>query len=476
MFEEDEEELELLRQYESKSNYGQDHQSASEEELDSDTEDKILSLIHYSSGLKKKKAAKPSLPSEESESSQSSDQESSSNEEESDEELGDELDKESHNDKEEEEEKEEVVVEEESGESSSEESETPAEPSVTRYINLDADNPTYIDDESEDDEEVELNTRLQDLIQDQIESRERSQRKRQRVSNVMVCFACNMPGHDRKDCLICADCGELKHEYRCNPLMYCNHCKRRGHKGGDCRYPRETNACSRCGAPEHTTKQCPEIVHTYTLGESSTPVTEAIARYCYNCGSQGHFGDECPTLPDYLRQVRTAFSIKNTRPKQIFVGQRNSSNRRNNTYEEDGRRGNRRERSRHDELDEFFSRRHHSSTSSNSNNGRRQEQQQHHFHHQLPAQRWQHRQPSRPPRGHTQLERGTGSNNWNAIPQPTRSGTVNVNNAARQQREQRSMDFPRGGNHLPRPSASGVIVPEANRQRAPRYRGGYNRK
>ena len=120
------------------------------EQLDSETEDKIMSLIHYSSGLKKKKAVKrPLSPS--SESSDSSDQQASSSDE----------DKESDEDND---------SDESSGEDEESDSEsTPAvEPSVTRYISLDADNSSYIDEESEDEEESELNSKLQGLIQDQV--------------------------------------------------------------------------------------------------------------------------------------------------------------------------------------------------------------------------------------------------------------------------------------------------------------------
>lgn len=87
-------------------------------------------------------------------------------------------------------------------------------------------------------------------------------------------------------------------------------------------------------------------------------------------------------------------------------------------------------------------------------------------------ERFNRTQRQSPPH-HTQLQRGHGNNNWNNIPRPTRSGTVNINDRS-------SMDFPRNGvaGGLPKPSSSGVIdIPRWNhqqQQRGPRFRGGYS--
>lgn len=88
----------------------------------------------------------------------------------------------------------------------------------------------------------------------------------------------------------------------------------------------------------------------------------------------------------------------------------------------------------------------------------------------------------------------SGNNNWkavnNSLPQPTRSGTVNLTKKQRQQQQEQQNygDFPRGNNHhgsdLPRPSSSGVIDLTQNdnnnsggySKRGPKYHGGYNRR
>ncbi|GAA5795484.1 hypothetical protein HPULCUR_000842 [Helicostylum pulchrum] len=79
----------------------------------------------------------------------------------------------------------------------------------------------------------------------------------------------------------------------------------------------------------------------------------------------------------------------------------------------------------------------------------------------------------------------SGNNNWKAVnsslPQPTRSGTVNLNKKRQQQNY--DGDFPRGGgsDELPRPSSSGVIDLTKNdsgaySKRTSKYHGGYNRR
>lgn len=80
----------------------------------------------------------------------------------------------------------------------------------------------------------------------------------------------------------------------------------------------------------------------------------------------------------------------------------------------------------------------------------------------------------------------SGNNNWKAVnsslPQPTRSGTVNLNKKRQQQNY--DGDFPRGGgggDELPRPSSSGVIDLTKSdsggySKRTSKYHGGYNRR
>ena len=206
------------------------------EELDSDTEDKILSLIHYSSGLKKKKqpqvqiqnlaplprqrTASPiinttthddldskvietSIPPERSipdrsgafvfntiqaqgksadvnndddssfyDGSSDSDDESAdiANYNEEEEEEGESNDdngsSEEDNSESDENEKNDSDDDDDDGNIDSHLDEN--QPSVTRFINLDEDSPSYLDEQEETDEEVELNNKLQDLIQDQV--------------------------------------------------------------------------------------------------------------------------------------------------------------------------------------------------------------------------------------------------------------------------------------------------------------------
>ena len=202
------------------------------EELDSDTEDKILSLIHYSSGLKKKKqpqvqiqtlaplpqqrmaspiintttsddldskvnetsiAPERSIPDQSGafvfnaiqaqarSTDDNSDDDSSfyDGSSDSDDESADIA---NYNEEEEESTSNDDNGSSEEDSSKSDENEKDDsdddgdignhldenQPSVTRFINLDEDSPSYLDEQEETDEEVELNNKLQDLIQDQV--------------------------------------------------------------------------------------------------------------------------------------------------------------------------------------------------------------------------------------------------------------------------------------------------------------------
>ncbi|KAI8376638.1 hypothetical protein EDC96DRAFT_423618, partial [Choanephora cucurbitarum] len=305
MFDEDEEELELLRQYEDKALDADDDEKYSSDQMDSDLEDKILSMVQYGSGITKKKtlptklepAIEPtpdSVPepvvvrapisdaadqkrpvdfsaSEEyglgdtdSDSSESH-KTASNTEDESDEDTEDDDDNNSS-----------------SNEARENTLADAPQPAVTHYINLD--DKRYMENDETSEEEAELGIKLQKLIDDQIFNRQ-SRKRYQTLKPVRVCFVCNQPGHERKDCNRCMECGLPRHkESRCVGARYCARCKRRGHNAIDL---------------------CPSLLHTYIDEVSPRKIPEA---WCYYCTSKGHYGDECPHLPTYLSTIPSAFS------------------------------------------------------------------------------------------------------------------------------------------------------------------------
>jgi hypothetical protein len=271
------------------------------------------------------------------------------------------------------------------------------------------------------------------------------------------------------------------------------------------------------------------LLHTY-VGEVAAKTTPTA--WCYNCTARGHYGDECPVLPQYKITIPSAFSklslglgsrfdpkkAKKASSSSYQGGytskhQRWSDSSREGSprYDNHGSNHHDKKRAKHkynnDSDDDYSSKynssnRANSSTSISSKNSNKKKHNNNNdqglngfFSNQLPPSS-KNKQNSR-----------SGNNNWkamnnNSLPQPTRSGTVNVNSYSnsRQQRQNYG-DFPRGNNNnnnsnnnhnnnLPRPSSSGVIdltVSNNNgnsrggsggneyTNRRPKYHGGYSR-
>lgn len=175
------------------------------DDLDSDLEDKIMSMVQYGSGLTKKKAVpvvsevpvtvsspvvskiepvtKPKVvyaPSDKKEKQKTSFSAASELQLQNSEGSSDEIEEgliDSSDDGEEEENNENSGDEDYSSaqEDLDVPDETPeqdtvmAEPKVTRYINLEDDEKKYMEDEDTSEEEAELGLKLQELIEDQVE-------------------------------------------------------------------------------------------------------------------------------------------------------------------------------------------------------------------------------------------------------------------------------------------------------------------
>ncbi|KAK4521435.1 uncharacterized protein ATC70_012050 [Mucor velutinosus] len=559
MYDDDEEELELLRQYEDKD-LAEDDDNKSSDDMDSDLEDKIMSMVQYGSGISKKKAPAPVLPSTKTQDVSPSEQNnvqpkvvyapvdsdiedpqktavSSANIYQIDESDSEDdapskavYSDEDEDEDEEREEEEDIGVPELTADIPAKK--TIDQPQVTRFINLDEEEKRYMDDEDTSEEEAELESKLQQLIDDQIYNRQSKRRFQERP--VRVCFNCHTPGHERIDCKICMDCGMLKHkDSRCVGARYCSKCKFRGHNAIDCTNARTYESCRHCGATYHHSDMCPSLLHTY-VGEvpaKSTPVA-----WCYNCTERGHYGDECPDLPQYKTTLPSAFSNlslglgsrfdpkKAKKSSSSYHGstytankhQRWSDSSRESSPRYDHRDSKKRSRYSYNDSDDDYSnsrytRRDNASSSKHSNNGNNSKKRQKvnnqgldgFFSHQ---QQQASSSSSRNNNNSKQNNNGrSGNSNWkamnnNSLPQPTRSGTVKVNSYSRQQQQQQRQDFgdfPRGNNNtnsLPRPTSSGVIdlTGESNNSnknsnrggggggeyssnRKPKYHGGYSR-
>ncbi|KAF8076360.1 hypothetical protein FPV67DRAFT_1573553 [Lyophyllum atratum] len=168
-----------------------------------------------------------------------------------------------------------------------------------------------------------------------------------------VCKNCGAEGeHTTASCpvLICLTCGARnEHGTRSCPISKtCFTCGMKGHVNATCPNRRAARRgelggyddCDRCGSGRHITNECPTLWRLYEyLTEGSKNLTLETRRqkqhlslgeggegyiaddeWCYNCGSCGHWGDDCQDLPhrEDIPNESSAFSEHNTLSGPFF--------------------------------------------------------------------------------------------------------------------------------------------------------------
>lgn len=286
------------------------------------------------------------------------------------------------------------------------------------------------------------------------------------------------------------------------------------------------------------------MLHVY---ENEKPLKKKPVPYCYNCTDKGHYGDECPDLPKYLSTVPSVFSQLSLSvgsrfdPKKTlkssaasfskssshqrwsdssrdssprYNGDRNSyaNNNNSNSYSNN----NSYKKRRFNDSDNEFNNRNNNGSSSNNNRNRSDdrdyknkgntnsykdnnaggkrrrtdlEDSRSNLNNFFTPAKNNNKKKGKESQQNNTYNGKSGNSNWKAmnnstLPQPTRSGTVNINKGKgvdRGNQQDYSGDFPRGnGSSLPRPSSSGVIDltkdDDGYSKRGPKYHGGYNRR
>ncbi|KAI7481117.1 hypothetical protein KC357_g2532 [Hortaea werneckii] len=126
------------------------------------------------------------------------------------------------------------------------------------------------------------------------------------------CLSCGEEGHVVDTCPenTCKHCGAIEDHFAgaCPTFVKCGRCRQRGHDSRTCTNQSKpaggrSDPCDICQDVDHVEEECPKLWRWYEPQENSVVKipNSAMIKTCYNCGSVSHWGDDCPPLPDFIR-------------------------------------------------------------------------------------------------------------------------------------------------------------------------------
>ncbi|EPY54314.1 zinc knuckle TRAMP complex subunit Air1 [Schizosaccharomyces cryophilus OY26] len=177
--------------------------------------------------------------------------------------------------------------------------------------------------ENEEVYENDSSTELSESTLDEVEGGEWADVSRGRYfgadpSETILCHNCKGFGHIAKECphTLCTTCGAIDDHIspRCPRTKRCINCGLLGHIAVRCPESRRKGPrrCLTCNTESHTSWTCPLIWRYYVETDTGVRVNpDEVKKYCYNCASGEHFGDDChlPSRSNYPES--TAFCEAN---------------------------------------------------------------------------------------------------------------------------------------------------------------------
>ncbi|KAK4556668.1 hypothetical protein LTR86_006239 [Recurvomyces mirabilis] len=128
------------------------------------------------------------------------------------------------------------------------------------------------------------------------------------------CLGCGEQSHMQTTCPAntCKHCKGNHFSNTCPANRKCRRCRQRGHSSQSCSNRPvygggSADKCDYCSETGHVEEECTTLWRTYHPNNDPEPVKQIfnadMRKACYNCASSQHWGDDCPTLPSFAREL-----------------------------------------------------------------------------------------------------------------------------------------------------------------------------